>query len=224
MKLWREPVLVVSDSPSLVRALRQRAPSSVVALEYEQQVGLTRSWDAEREAKFRALDSLVAAGHASTLYVAPQQLLCHCNSNSSVVREMHAHGITQCPRYTSVNRTRRGGLRRRCDDRHWSTFYRPLVTRSMCISQVGLHVPGCAGFARTYLRDLPIRLSALEAAAAAGRDTVAHTRAIRKLHAESPAKALAGLGWAMGAGHPCANANASQCYRALVEHEYLLAR
>lgn len=221
--LWREPVFVVSDSPSLVRALRELAPASIVTLEYEQQGGSTRSWDADREAKFRALDALVATGRASTLYVTPQQLLCHCDSHGALggVHEMHAHGIAHCPRYSlGGNKTRRGGLRRRCDNRHWSSFYRPLVTRSVCITQVALHVPGCAGFARTYLRDLPIRLAMMAAAAAAGPDTV--VRATRKLHAESAEKALVGLRWALGASHPCSNISAAKCYRALLEHEFVL--
>ena len=37
----------------------------------------------------------------------------------------------------------------------WSSFYRPLVTRSMCVTHVALGLPECPGYASTFVRDLP---------------------------------------------------------------------
>ena len=210
-QLWREPVFVFSDSAGLLRALREQSPL-VQTLEagYAQPVGQSRSWDVDREVKFRALDTIVAAGRSRVLYVAPQRLNCFCLPKPFGRHGMRVRGVADCPRYslgrtnqTNITGSKKRPRPRRCDQRHWSSFYLPLITRSHCIESVSLNVPGCSGFDRTFLRDLPIQLAKI-------------ANGGWKRHAESAALAIDGLRWSLGPLHPCANLTASSCYSALL--------
>ena len=100
--LWHsEPVFALSDSSYLLRTLRAANPL-VRTLPSFSLWGreVTRSWEVGREAKFRALDAIVAGGRAITLYVAPQRMHCFCSSNGGGGRHrMQGQGLKVCPRY-----------------------------------------------------------------------------------------------------------------------------
>ena len=181
------------------------------------------------EAKFRALDDIVTAGRATTLYVAPQRTHCFCHAKLQGAHSMRAHakplgvhfmrerGVGFCPMYSlglmGKNRSDgEGGIappkgpRRRCDERHWSGFYLALLARSHCISSVALAVPGCEGFPMTFARDLPKLLL-----------NVAFGPQWRT-KAKSLPLAEEGLRWTMGPSHPCVSGNltATDCLLELV--------
>lgn len=228
---WRDPTLIISDSDALVRSLASLNPRAVRALNYRTAAPAagSRTWGIEREAKFRALDALVAAGMSSTLHIGAQRTPCYCSSKGhGGAHFLRARGLVRCPQYslTAANLTA-GGARgnaggrvsgraaprralvrspRWCDSRVWSYFHLPLVTRSVCLTGVALAVPGCEGYAQTFVRDLPRRLIEV----AAGKRSPGFRTAA------SPELALAGLRWAMGAHHPCANLSAAACLSAMV--------
>ena len=231
--VWREPVFIASDSLGLMRALRDIVGRGIVrTLEYAQSrtnSSSTRTWDVDDlETKFRALDVIVAMGRSRTLLVAPQKLHCFCKAPGLGTHAMRQRGVADCPRYSLGGMRYRNGtgrLRRRCDERHWSTFYRPLITRSMCITSVGLRVPGCDRFPQTFLRDLPAHLRRISHAAL----PTATPRAKQQLKAASVELAMDGLRRSLGGSnhssslarqpHPCDGLEAVECYRQMIAVE-----
>eukprot|EP00966_Prymnesium_polylepis_P154417 3565193-Prymnesium_polylepis.1 len=146
----------MSDSPGLLRFLGQRLNRTLPGARHK--YGVTRSWlhrnrAAADEARERALDALVIAASSSTLYIAPQHAFhddLYCKSTSPAC---------EC----TFGTDRFGSLR---DPSHatrpslqWSSFYRPLVTRSFCLSHVGIGVPECPSFGEVFLRDATSRFA-----------------------------------------------------------------
>ena len=146
---------IMSDSPGLLRFIRRRQSDTKVA-GVQQGSGdgtaPTRSWlhkdpAVTRLAREAALDALSVAASSSTLFVAPQHAFiddyycketlptCHC-----------ALGTDKFGTVRDPSRATRPHL-------HWSSFYRPLLTRSFCIEHVGIGVPECPTYAEVFLRD-----------------------------------------------------------------------
>jgi hypothetical protein len=152
---------VFSDAPGLLREIRRRSNTSSDVLGATPDPApvdhqgsprpmpqtTTRTWGAaSRDAIRAALADLVSAGLSSTLYVAPQ--LHHCRHEEGHARE-------------SFLRRESCGTRFFAEDPanwHWSTFYRPLISRSLCTERVVLSVPGCEAFPGVFTRDQPVHL------------------------------------------------------------------
>ena len=136
---------VMSDSPGLVRQIG-RVPTRKIAPN-----DAARSWMVSNEVKFSTLDDVVIAGASRRLHVATQ----HANIidfacwsiNPCVCSLVGKNGIGKDP-----------GLRRR-PAMQWSSFYRPLLTRSMCIERVGMGIPQCPNYAAVFIRDFATRFA-----------------------------------------------------------------
>eukprot|EP00966_Prymnesium_polylepis_P096015 2224716-Prymnesium_polylepis.3 len=113
-----------------------------------------RSWMSSQGVKFATLDDVVIAGAARRLNVAFQ--------DANLV-DFVCYTARPC-RCSLMGKSHRDpGLAKR-PVQQWSSFYRPLVTRSMCIEHVGLGVPECPNYGAVFIRDFGMRFAPSAAA------------------------------------------------------------
>ena len=189
----RPRILAISDSPGLLTELVHQHPHALRTLNYTTDVQTTRTWGAtSSEAKFRAMDAIVAASRASSLFVAPQRSKCICWSEYRLRKNFYAaRRMLPCFQWAHC-----------MEDMH-TGFYRSAVSRSICIQEVKLSVPWCPEFARIFPRDMASSLS----------------RTLGAAPGKSGARELAWEGWQSlqrGQPHPCANVSTAECYNSLV--------
>jgi hypothetical protein len=96
-------------------------------------------------AKKMSLDDAVLASFSSTLYVAPQL--------SDLRQAFFCSSVLPCQCTLTHNIGSRDPQLAVRTSLQWSSFYRPVVTRSMCLQRVGIGVPGCPSFASVFVRD-----------------------------------------------------------------------
>ena len=165
------PRFVFSDSPGLSHFLKQRYSHVQVAPRSQHSKGTTRTWrGASREVRFGALDDIVHAGKSTQLHVAPQR---------------KGDCMLHC--------TQEG------EQLTWSTFYRPILQRSVCLVGVRVGIPECQNYPNVFIRDLPKHL-ALTHNLAAGKKPLAFQRMQRVMEP-----------W-----HPCKNASIKTCYASFI--------
>ena len=213
------PQLVITDSPGLLRHLAARHPTilrpgsalngskcdsharsgrrgtstSVGHRMSRPSPWPSRSWGTCWQIKRDALDDIVAASQAHTLYMVPQRQARRQPSawRLSTLRPKQASKPT--PKQASPSAAAAHLSTGSFGELHWSGFAWPVLQRSLCLKTARAALPGCPHYAETFIRDLPVWLGA-----PAEEFTLLQTRALGQPLA--------------GRDHPCRWGNASACH------------